>query len=131
MITYSYSSRKIVQENVCFYGTILNLVTKVVQTPPKSDNFLLYMQTRECHPYIYAKVQREGGALFVFSDIGILKRTCVSGGTHEPLCCLDIKQHGILNIKFIQVYKIEKQDILTPKLYSLQTVWKRLKSSQF
>ena len=55
VITYSYSSRKTDQENVfCCYGTILNLVTKVVQTPPKSYQFVfLNMQTGQVHPYIY------------------------------------------------------------------------------
>ena len=52
VITYSNSSQKKLQENVsCFYGTILNLVTKVVQTPPKSDQFCFSMQTGKCHPY--------------------------------------------------------------------------------
>ena len=41
MITYPDSTRKLVQENVfVFMVTILNLVTKVAQTFPKSDTFL-------------------------------------------------------------------------------------------
>ena len=53
VITYSDSTRKIVQENVfCFYGTILNLATKMAQTFPKSDKFLFNMQTGKCLPYI-------------------------------------------------------------------------------
>ena len=52
MITYSDSTGKTVQENVfCLYGTILNLVTKVAQTLPKSDQFMFNMQTGKCHPY--------------------------------------------------------------------------------
>ena len=52
MITYSDSTQQIVQENVfCLYGTILNLVTKVAQTLPKSDQFMFIMQTGKCHPY--------------------------------------------------------------------------------
>ena len=52
MITYSDSTRKTVQENVfCLYGSILNLVTKVAQTLPKSDQFLSSMQTGRCDPY--------------------------------------------------------------------------------
>ena len=42
MITYSGSTQIFLQENVFwFYGTILNLVTKVAQTFPKSGNFVL------------------------------------------------------------------------------------------
>ena len=53
VITYSDSTRKTVQENVfCLYGTILNLVTKVTQTLPKSDQFLFSMQTGRCDPYM-------------------------------------------------------------------------------
>ena len=53
MIAYSDSTRKIVQENVfCFYGTILNLVTKVAQTFPKNYQFFFNMQTGKCHPYM-------------------------------------------------------------------------------
>ena len=49
MITYS---EKVMQENVfCFYGTILNLATKMAQTFPKSDKFLFSMQNGKCHPY--------------------------------------------------------------------------------
>ena len=49
VITYSDSTRKIVQENVFgFYGTTLNLVTKVAQTFPKSDNFFFRMQIWKC-----------------------------------------------------------------------------------
>ena len=52
VITYSDSTRKTVQENVfCLYGTILNLVTKVGQTLPISDQFLSSMQTGRCDPY--------------------------------------------------------------------------------
>ena len=52
MISYSDSTRKIVQGNViCSYVTILNLVTKVAQTFPKSDHFLFSMQTGKCLPY--------------------------------------------------------------------------------
>ena len=36
----------------CFYGSIFNLVTKVVQTPPKSNQFLFNMHTGQIHPYI-------------------------------------------------------------------------------
>ena len=54
IITYPDSTRKTVQGNVfCFYGTILNLVTKVAQTFPKSDQFLSSMQTGRYDPYIY------------------------------------------------------------------------------
>ena len=53
VITYSDSTRKTVQDFLfCFYGTILNLVTKVAQTHPKSDNFLSSMQTGRCDPYV-------------------------------------------------------------------------------
>ena len=53
VITYSDSTRKTVQENVfCLYGTILNLVTKMAQTFPKSDQFLSSMQTGRCDPYM-------------------------------------------------------------------------------
>ena len=53
MITYSDSTRKIVQENVfCFFGTNLNLVTKVAQSFPNSDQFLFNMQTGRCDPYV-------------------------------------------------------------------------------
>ena len=52
VITYSDSTQKTVQENVfCLYGTILNLVTKMAQTFPKSDQFLSSMQTGRCNPY--------------------------------------------------------------------------------
>ena len=52
-ITYSDSTQKMLQENVfCFYGNILNLVTKVAQTLPKSDQFLFNMQTGQFHPYV-------------------------------------------------------------------------------
>ena len=38
VITYSDSTRKTVQDSVfCLFGNILNLVTKVAQTFPKSD----------------------------------------------------------------------------------------------
>ena len=30
----------------------MNLVTKVVHTPPKSDKFLFNMHTGKCHPYV-------------------------------------------------------------------------------
>ena len=57
VITYSDSTGKIVQENVfCFYGTVLNLVTKVAQSPPKSDQLLSSMQTGRCDPYAYKYV---------------------------------------------------------------------------
>ena len=36
----------------CFYGTILNLVTKVAQTFPNSDQFFFNMQTWKCHQYV-------------------------------------------------------------------------------
>ena len=53
VITYSDSTQKIVQENVfCLYGAILNLVTKVAQTLPKSDQFMFNMHTGKCHPYV-------------------------------------------------------------------------------
>ena len=53
MITYSDSTQQIVQENVfCLYGTILNLVTKMAQTFPKSDKLLSRMQTERCDPYM-------------------------------------------------------------------------------
>ena len=53
VITNSDSTQKIGQENVfCLYGTILNLVTKVAQTLPKSDQFMFNMQTGKCHPYV-------------------------------------------------------------------------------
>ena len=49
VITYSDSTRKTVQENVfCLFGNILNLVTQLAQTFPKSDNFLFRMQTGKC-----------------------------------------------------------------------------------
>ena len=53
IITYSDSTREIVQEKnlFCFYATIMNLVTKVAQTFPKSDKLLFNMQTGKCHPY--------------------------------------------------------------------------------
>ena len=51
MITYSDSTQKVVQENVfCFYGNILNLVTKVAQTFPKSDQFFLQYADWEMSP---------------------------------------------------------------------------------
>ena len=53
VITYSDSTRKILQENVfLFYDKILNLVTKVAQTFPKSDQLLFSMQTGKYPPYI-------------------------------------------------------------------------------
>ena len=52
MITYSDSTQKTVQKNVfCLFGNILNLVTKVAQTFPKSDKFLFSVQTGQLHPY--------------------------------------------------------------------------------
>ena len=56
VITYSDSTQKTVQENVfCLFGTILNLVTKVAQTLPISDQFLSSMQTGRCDPYMTCK----------------------------------------------------------------------------
>ena len=61
VITYSDSTRKTVQENVfCLYGTILNLVTKVAQTLPKSDQFMFNMQTGKCHPYVQGVPKKRG-----------------------------------------------------------------------
>ena len=63
VITYSDSTRKTVQENVfCLYGTILNLVTKMAQTFPKSDQFLSSMQTGRCDPYVAGVYDGKPGA---------------------------------------------------------------------
>ena len=73
MITNSYSSRKTVQENIfCFYGTILNLVTKVVQTFPKSGKFLFNMQTGKCHPYAFGSESTKLLGLSVSENINVL-----------------------------------------------------------
>ena len=52
VITYSDSTQIFLQDNVfCFHDQILNLVTKVAQAYPKSDQLLFSMQTGKCHPY--------------------------------------------------------------------------------
>ena len=69
MITYSDSTRRIVQQNVfCFLCYHFEFGQKMAQSFPKSYTFLFNMQTGKCLPY--AKIQREGAVLFFPLNIG-------------------------------------------------------------
>ena len=86
VITYSDSTRKTVQENVfCLYGTILNLVTKVAQTLPKSDQFLSSMQTGRCDPY--GLKYHTSQSVKLISDLGVfVKHLSAGAGAAAGTC---------------------------------------------
>ena len=115
VITYSYSSQKTVQENVfCFYGAILNLVTKVVQTPPKSVFFSFFnMQTGQFHPYVHFRCFERFFFLLFFCDknkkcIKVLLFYIQSVSPRWKLCDFFLNKCELIAAKPVEIVQISQ-----------------------